>query len=348
MNILIYVITIVMMLTTIAYAKLEMFRSSIGYQAIFREAIETKERANISQLGYEMYGAITLRKNITSSPASEDKEQKPEDKEQKLKGRVVANPRINFNLLLNRMERENHPKEYALTRSLIKELISELTKGDREINRRLEVRPSLIDDLLNEIEIAAEFLPKKVKITTPEALTKLEFRDSSLKEVFYLILNGRVQHETPKVVENMVQEQIIADDLLEDNDEEINAKAESLESIAPSGVESIINYTTIDKKTQRIRVYLAKPAVLKAIFKKDEIVQKIIESRQNLFKQIRRKNNDLSKEQATQQFEETYLSLVPDLKDVLDFTVSNTNPNKTLGQKNENISRRGRSTAKKG
>ena len=86
MNVLLYVMTMLMLIVLISYARLETYRSSQIYQVLFKHYMENDERGYINLLVEQQY-------NTTAVSSKENDKRNPP---------IHANPRLSISMLLDK------------------------------------------------------------------------------------------------------------------------------------------------------------------------------------------------------------------------------------------------------
>jgi hypothetical protein len=310
MNILMYVMTMLMLLASLTYVKLEGFRSFNGVEASFNHYMKVTERESINNIAEQSYDATVLG----GKDPKENNKQNP------------SSSRLSFNLLVNKTEREKNAEAYQQTRALFIELMTNMFKDQEFFIEMIEKRPSFLNDLIDEIPRLAE--ASDHKITQTDGLSKLDFSDHDLGSAFFLMLRGIPQKEKVIAKEETsddprdMTEAVLLPDV--EKAEEAELASESNEPSAPVGKESLLDYTTL-KKSTKIRVYLASRPLLLAIYGNESIVDSIIEKRQALFKQIR---SGASKDDVSKAFKGAFENsgTASNYSAILDFEVTNVNP----------------------
>jgi hypothetical protein len=313
MNILMYVMTMLMLLASLTYVKLEGFRSFNGVEASFNHYMKVTERESINNIAEQSYDATVL----SGKDPKENNKPNP------------SSSRLSFNLLVNKAEREKNAEAYQQTRALFIELMTNMFKDQEFFIEISEKRPSFLNDLMDEIPRLAEAADHKV--TQTDDLSKLEFSDLELSSVFSLMLRGIPQTEKAVAKENKEENSDDSKDSQEvapiadvEKAEEEALATESNEPVAPVGKESLLDYITL-KKSTKIRVYLAARPLLLAIYGNESIVDSIIEKRQALFKQMR---SGANKDDVSKAFKGAFenTGTASNYGAILDFEVTNVNP----------------------
>lgn len=320
MNILLFVMTMLMLLSTLTYARVANFRSLIGLEKSFVEYMGKIEHKAISYSSEYWYNTLTVNPNSRTTPGG------------KRDGK--AGSRLSFHLLINQVDRDKYPAAYAQTRELFKHLMVHLYGKTQFFEDMIAKRPNFLEELLNEIVSAADQIPKENKITNPNGLSNLPIHDQDLHRVLYLMLNGIPEIiSKPGTTEtaNVPAVKFIVEEGGLDTDDESDAAMESDEKHAPPGYKSIVDYTSANS-TLKLRVFLASRPVLMAIYEDADLVERIIEKRQDLYNQLKRQGNsdDATKKSFEDEFRNSFSMMghAQDYVDILDFTVTKTNPKK--------------------
>lgn len=134
-------------------------------------------------------------------------------------------------------------------------------------------------------------------LNKPKDLSTVDLGDPKLQYVFYKMLDG-----TPEFEEGIV-----------------NFKP-------TAGYFSLLDFITIKPNKSRIRVYLASPQVLMAIFGDVGTVKEILSERSRLYREV--KKEIMTKEEASELFMSLFMEMrLPGIENtLLDFGVSKTNP----------------------
>lgn len=314
MNVLLYVMTILMILSVLTYAKLESFRMFAGLEASFKHYMTSTERLPLDRMNTKMYDSVKiLSKGVTSKELPN-----------------AASSRLSFYSFLKKDGRDLNPDVYPQTRELAKILMTNLYGEQRFFQEIALKRPNFLNEILDEIQVAAEN-QEPLKMKNAMVLSKLKFQDPELQYIFYLMLHGLPNLTVQKNVSDSPEIGfggiIPVDDNSTDADEEAMAKVESEEAKAPPGYDSLIDYITV-KPAQKIRVFLAPRELLVSIYGNPDIADSIIETRTELANKV--KSKALTINDATEQFRNAFSQSgnSHNFSAILDFAVTNTNPSK--------------------
>jgi hypothetical protein len=315
MNVLIFVTTMLMLLSVMTYARFESYRNSHAFQLIFKDYMEEKERGEINKQADRVYRDIKVK-------------EKEEGKEgQKKNSRIDASPRIAIGLLFDR-SRDNQQKDWEQTKILLKNLIITLYEHQPFYQKIEAGRAGFVDDLIASITQEIDKLPKEKELKKTGDLANLLLPDPVLNELLYKILHGAFYMDDPhKLVEQVdpLTGDAIAEEEIPTTDNEVEPGKNTEEFKSPQGYYSLLDYVT-GRKKQKIRVYLAPRNVLLAVFKKDAgVVDNIIDERERLFHLADNADQmEHLNETFKSQFESRRDSAIDE--ESLNFSVSKTNP----------------------
>ncbi len=303
MNIILFVMTMLMLLVTMTYARIETYRTSQVSQLFFRRYMQKHERGYVNDANDKLY--IDLEGTPKNQSAQPPKPQAP---------RAKATPRISLLYFIDKKKREGDVKGFEETKYLLKTLIDVLYKDAPFYKEAIDHNPTVIDNLIQAIIDAIDARTSEKKITKAEQLANLKLSDPILNDLLYKMLLG-----TPfKGV--LVEETTGTEDQEDDS-----LKEEGKEYIAPNGYISLLNYVNLSLN-RPIRVYLASQEVLLTAFGQNkDVVKEIIGMRKNLYREA---THDGDVSALSQQFADAFKKLQDSrLSDkALDFTVSKTNP----------------------
>lgn len=307
MNILLYVISIIMLLTALTYSRLELFRSVVGLQAGYVYYIEATEHDVDREAAEKWYDIIHVQR------------QKSAEKNDKEREKAKGTSRLSLYPILNKQIRAQSPDAYAQTKNLFKQLMIQLYSEQPFFKESAAKNPRFLDELINEIETAIEQLPEDIKLSDSSELSRLKLAKEELHYAFFLMLEGlpSLKFTESKIISHVESKQ-------NDTDQEEDAALEAEEAKSKSGYVSLVDMITV-RKSSHVRIYLASPQLLKAIYEDDNIVQQIREKRYEFYRMLDKgaEASILSKE-----FYENYAlqGHASEYNAILDFTVTKTNP----------------------
>lgn len=299
MNILLFVMTMLMVFAMLTYAKMENFRSFSHMQIQFQQYMQKIERKHISDQALVTYNKTSMSQGKGSKGP-----------------RTAASPRLSWYLLTNTAEREKQTEAYDQMINFSKKLIHLLYGNQSFFKEALEKRPNLLDEIFMAIT-------SDHKMVKANEFANLDLGDPVLNDAFYKMLKGN-----PVIERKSVQTEIIPEQLTLTEDEELTSAAEAEleanESKADEGYTSLLDYITIDK-TQKIRLFLAPPAFLLAIFGDEGFVNDIREERYRLYRQV--VNGSIKAEDANGQFQAFVASRIGNFNpELFDYSVTKVNP----------------------
>lgn len=330
MNVLMYVTVMLMLLSLLAYSKVESYRSFSSLKSEFISYMSIKEREDLGANNKSFwYDNISFPKQVPEEKKVEkDKNKKtPKPPLPKAKG----SSRLSLHLILNSESREKDPEAYKQTRQLFKQLVMQMCGKHEFFQKLIEKQPNFLNELLNRITQLADQSPEIAKMSKVAHLANLKFEDTELDHAMYLMLKGIPSNAAPlQKVQNEEEEEAPEGSLglegTQGSDDDI-ATVEKEESHAPAGFVSILDYITV-KNDSKVRVFLASPTLLMAIYGDYNIVEQIVAKRNELLREVRR-NSDY-KEQASKDFKASFdhAGTSSDFDSILEFSVTTTTPNK--------------------
>lgn len=210
------------------------------------------------------------------------------DPDAKQEAEEKACSKLSLYLFFNKKQRELKQKIFDEQYHLAKILIDKLYGNAAFFKQAEENHPDLSALLLDGMIAASENQPVK----SVSDIASLDLGNAELNEVLYRILKGTVEIEK-----------------------------QDKEKTYPS----LFKYITLKNKT-KIRVYLASKNLLLAIYGDPGLVNAILDERKNLFKEI--KDEEKSPAEATKEFQSQFAGKQQSdiAEDILDFTVTKTNP----------------------
>lgn len=179
MTVLPFVMTMLMLLSIMTYARIESYRDLAGLKAQFEWFMQTNERRYNNNVNDDKY---------TMQNASKNK--KGDDSGAKQKEEEKACSRIPFYLFLNKQQRESKHEIYDQHTNLAKLLMHRLYSDAPFYLEAEEKYPDFLDAILTHLMKAAEKLPKGQTITSSADLASIDLGDQPLNDIFYRMLKG--------------------------------------------------------------------------------------------------------------------------------------------------------------
>lgn len=280
--------------------------SAISYKA--KEHFEVKRKTLVAwQEYYEKSYPCVWRETIqkeykvlkkVKDPNKKLNQEQKDAEEQRAEIGIQSAGTINYRFLVDAKYIESKIQENVLIKQVLKNLIFFLyseTNFFKESGRGSEIVDELFISLLTSQE-------GPQKMVTLKKLDKLELEPPSIREFWYQILSK--SYPSSKVAKILGKE--------DGNCPQI----------------SLYDYLG-NRSFDKIRVYLASRGLLYAIFQDEEVVERIIEERNRLYKRVRAKSsNNISKEDATKEFKEFSRGFqgAEEFDLILDYSVTTTDP----------------------
>lgn len=313
MNILLYVTTVIMILTALSYSRLEHFHGFFGVQAGFKQYMETTERKPLSMISDRWYHKVKLATHKSEGRGSANK----------------ASSRLPIFTILNSEDRTQNANFHSKVREILKKLMVQLYHDQKSFAALYQKNPQFLDAVLDQLEAAADqyFAQEDKKGVKAEILSNLTIEELGLRNIVYVMLKGTPQDMEPEKQKKKLRfDQPIAKKSV-GKEEEADAAEESMDSHSEAGYVSLIDQVTADKKL-KIRVYLASPDLLMAIYEDQKLVDEIVNERQQIYRAL--KNDSLKEHEGTETFKNRFAlaGKAAQYGEILDFGVSKSNPNK--------------------
>jgi hypothetical protein len=314
MNVLLYVMTLMLVLAALSYSRLENFFQFFGIQAGFKHYMQTTEKEPINKIARHWYHTIHLSTHDSSSRGSTN----------------PASPRLPIITLLNKDLRQQFPNQHAQLREILKKLMQQYQHN--KIFKELESKDShFLDALLNEIESSADryFEEHDEKPTKASILSNLEFQNEELRLGLYMMIKGSAKEMDPRQKLSKYPSAKPTQQVTVTSDEEDAAAIECEEAHGDAGYESILDLLTTEK-TLKIRMFLASPKLLMAIYEDKDLVDDIVRERRQLYAQVKNHPEKVDEASATFESQFSQAGKAAQYGGLLDFKVSRTNPSRKL------------------
>lgn len=314
MNVLIFVTTVLMLLALITYARLETYRGSQIFHLLFEHYMQKDERGYTNMVAEKVYDSTK-----GSTKQSKNSGQK-----------VAASPRVVLGVLLRKTEREQAPQEVTSVTALLKNLMMTLYADQPFYHQIAMQRPSFLDEIVAGLEHAVDQLSDEHKPKKAVDLANISLGDDQLDDVFYKMLHGAAYKEVNHLqeVHHLIEgtkEEVESD---EDASDANTIEKEAEEHHSPKGYYSLLDFVTL-QPLHKVRIYLASKEVLKAIYRDDALVEDLIRKRNELYHEAQLADEEGVKsmsESFQNEFQNRHDPAVHD--DILDYTITKTNPKK--------------------
>ena len=321
MNILIYVVSILMVLAAMSYSRLQTYRTFATMEASFLYFMKSTEGIHINKLYAKQYDDIHVQKHDNSVAKAS-------------KAEGIA--RLSLNLILNQKNRSKYPLEAQQSKALFKQLMITLYSKQKFFKDMVEKRPQFLDEIIDQLQVLSDNAPGKASINNVAEILRLEMPSEELHYTLFLMLEGLKSGDltadsTPHQALFTTHIHISKEESIQDTDDEVEAKLNVQEAYAPPGYTSLYDFTSASKE-YKLRVFLAHPVLLMAIYDDINIVNQIREMRAELYKQV---HNAADPAQAAAaavaaslQFQNAFGTLgnAPSYSAILNFAVTNSNP----------------------
>lgn len=312
MNLLIFILSLIMMLSVMTYSRLENFTKNHIQAQEWRWIMKESERDVYNRRQAQCNAEInktnkTNKDNPTPPPSEEQKKEEsanplPEGKTETQKN---GSGKISLAWLLNKDLREKKADAFQNMSTIIQTMIVEAW-GNQPFYKKLDQeRPGFVKLMLQDMVESVEkykATDKRKKVSTLDDLLFISWSDLSLKEAY-----GRMLQES----------------LIYDRSQDKTKPAEG-RGVSPKGFQSLRDYFEF-KENDKIRLWLASRPVLMALFSDEQIVNNIIDTRTEYYREIR--NNNTPTAELSKKFQENFSPQTP-YNELIDYKITKTNPNR--------------------
>lgn len=294
MNLLIVVLSLIMVLSAISYARLESFLKSRFHAKEWSWIAHESERDRFNHA--QLICNAKSQENKAPAPSTP-----PPKKDDKTPAPSPGVGQISLSWLFKKDFREKHKAAFPKVEELFVKLLTDAWGNQPFFIQLQEERPEFLKGILEEILILSEkanVKDSKLKVTHLDDLIYLPWNDLTLKTAFA----------------RMLQEGLI----FKGSDRQNSQDLETMSS--PTGYQSLNDYFSA-READKIRVWLAPRPILKALF--PDSWQEVIKTREALWRELKKENGPSADELSTR-FEQTFSEKTP-YPELVDFKVTKTN-----------------------
>lgn len=298
MNLLIFVLAILLVISSISYQSLDRYRLGAILRTNWDRFMRVEATCQYNQAVEEEWRELKKTTNEEETPSTEPtKEAEKQEPKAAPETEDVSNRKLNFRFLVNPDYLEKYPQEAQAMLSVVKNLIQLLYAQHPFYQQMVQERPDVLDELFSELRQKQGAPPK---INKAQRLFLLLPNDEKLQMLWYQLLK-----QNPL-------------------DPAVGVELGENSQCAQVSLLNYLNKGNSDSKT--IRLYLAPRPILWAIFQNRENMQKVIEKRLELFREV--SQEEKSAQMASAEFKAFSEPLLTQegLKPILNYRVSKTDP----------------------
>lgn len=301
MNLLVFVLSFLMLIAAISYQGLAHYKSNALVRGVWDRIIRIEEPCAFNRSVEEEYKALKGKR--TSKKEQADQEEK-DDKDAK------GSAKINFRFLTDPSFPEKKPKQTEQMELLLKNLINTLYGDQAFFKEFTQARPTIIQDIINALRSLSEELGDKQKITSLKKLSGVSLKNEELEKLWHQLLRKNpVSSAALQRIFNLSQEEM-----------KKGGDALCFET-------HLIHYLS-NSNVEQIRLYLASRPILLALLNEPSLVDELIQKRLELYKEVKRKNNPMTQEDATSELQ-NFAAKFPTLGSfdaIINYKVTKSNP----------------------
>lgn len=284
MNLLIYVTALLLSLSALSYQSLSRFQSNADKEKFWNRRLQVDSVCAYNERVREQY-----------DEAKEKPEPKNNEKEEPGKT-LEAFAKINFKFLINAKE-ENTSAEALLAFEEVAKRLIKILYGEQTFYRNLlQKNPDLLDQLFPALRQAQSDMKNPIGVV--RNLMNLFLKDEDLRSLWYILCKKSALGP-------------VANHALDPTEKRTECTDTCFTDF-------------LGNKGSKIRVFLANPALLFALYDEESLVRQIMEKRNELYKQAKKMEN--VDPLLSQDFKTQFQGRSP-YDEILDFTVSKSDPN---------------------
>lgn len=301
MNILPFVLAMLMLISIMTYAKLQVFLGNASLQMEYACSMKSQEIFQINLAQLKLY---QKKERGTDKNSKKDHE-----KEEALgeSGRVEAQSTLNFRAFIDKTAREKSPDHFQAQYAIIKRLIEQLYYHQPFFIQAQQMRGDIVDQLLEAMMEKSQEPQYQDKITQVKHLANIDLENPELQNILIEMLKGYNQ----------------AAEILTCGSK--SKRAKKIIHTYPS-LQDFLNV----QKAQPLRLWLAPKEILLAIFDDESFVESMMKSRMEIYRKLKKFQNQelkLQRQVASQDFKALFLGKIPpNTEQLLNFQATTTAP----------------------
>lgn len=284
MNLLIYVTALLLALSALSYQSLSRFQNNADKEKFWNRRMRVDSVCAYNERVRDQFN------EAKEKPETEDKE-KPDSKKS-----LDAFAKINLKFLIGNSKESVPPETLTAYESVAKRLIRVLYGEQPFFKNLLQKNPNLLDQLFPALRKANSELKNPIGVV--RNLSNIPLPDEDLKSLWYNLCKKAALGPLAMQALNPLKD-------------------------TPDECSDTCFTNFLGNKGSKIRVFLANPALLFALYEEEGLVKQIIEKRDDLYKQAKKETSNLVA--LTQEFQVQFQGRSP-YDDILDFSVSKTEP----------------------
>lgn len=308
MNILLFIVSMMMILSIVTYARFQTFLDHNVIQKEYLRFMQIEERKQFNEKQNSMYIRHKGNKLNIESIEAEPSKEIPEAGFSPIK-RNNLNSKLNILSLLNESPLPETLKESSQTRIILLKLMDILYRNHPSFQHFYEMHHDLNELILHHLSTPSLHINTYSEELTTEKLRNIQLQDPQLQEAFYMMLKGTMTKEEAKKAKK------------------IKLKlGKEKESLPDEGYRSLLDFIIISKNKKPISIYLASEPLLLAIYQDSNLVYSILEKRKEIYKAIEKEK--ITIEGGRMELERLFSRKHPANLDstLFDFSVSKTVP----------------------
>jgi len=172
MNVLMFTMTMIFLLATMTYARLDTFLSHQIIEIEIQRYIEKSERLMINLAAKETYEKTVVNPQTPNSPNTPNTPR-------------TGTSKLSWSIFLDQNERDKDPSKYKQVAELTKKVILNLFSEQETVNKMIENNPDILDRLFTSVMNAVNKLPPEMKIKKIAQISSVDLQDEELNLLRY-------------------------------------------------------------------------------------------------------------------------------------------------------------------
>ncbi len=179
MNILLFVMTVLMLLSVLTYARIDSTRNFMGMRSQFEHYMQLTERQYINEKNIDKYNQtkVSSRSNGKSTPGT---------------------GKISIKILVDEDESESNPEQYLFIKNTVQSLAKELFSEEKFYKEAEKERPQFLDELFTGLLKKGAKVPSTQPFKHAADLASIDLDDDLLQKVLYELLRERPPNSESK------------------------------------------------------------------------------------------------------------------------------------------------------
>ena len=185
MNVLMFTLTMLFLLATMTYAKLDTFLTNQITENEFQQYIEKTERLSVNSQAKKLYETTVVNPKAANNPVNPNTPR-------------TGTSKLSWSIFLDQDERDKDPSKLKHTIELSKKLIFNQFSDQKTVTLMIENNPDILDRLFSSLMNAVNKLTPDMKIKKIAQLSSVDLQDDELNLLRYELFKENAYVNTSK------------------------------------------------------------------------------------------------------------------------------------------------------